>query len=75
MPFAYMPKPDSSIIAHVQLSSGGRCLGLYIICAKEASDKTLQSEPSQNACTFSIVNSFELSIKIRACLMKRVCKY
>ena len=43
---------------------------------KEGSDKTLQSEPSQNACAFSIVNSFELIIKIRACLIiKRVCNY
>ena len=43
---------------------------------KEGSDKTLQSEPSQNACAFSIVNSFELNIKICACLIiKRVCNY
>ena len=62
---------------HVQLPSGGKCLGLYVnqLCKKEGSDKTLQSEPSQNACAFSIVNSFELIIKICACLIKRVCKY
>ena len=82
MTFAYIcAKPDNSIIAHVQLPSRGRCLGLYVNqhfnyhCELEGSGMALQSEPSQNACAFSIVNSFEVIIKIRACLIKRVCKY
>ena len=53
---------------------GGRSLDLYI---NQHSDKTLQSEPLQNACAF-IVNHFELIIKRRTCLIKvikTVCKY